>query len=409
MSTHSQRTVFYDRHVGSDGRIVDFAGWQMPIQYSGGIVAEHLATRKGSGLFDVSHMGRFRVTGGGAIAFLRAVLTNDCENLEPGCAHYTILANEAGGAIDDAFLYRPATDKFLLVVNASNKDKDWTHLQALAADFSDVNLEDVSEAVAMMALQGPKSESILQSLVTGGTMPAPKRNAIGKIMIGETEVCAARTGYTGESVCFELFMTVDEAVSVWDKLIEAGAVPVGLGARDTLRLEAGLPLYGHELGIGKDGVELGVYTIAQAPFAVSFDDPNRNFIGRAALESQAQARLFYKTGDFSDILNLPKVARQVRLLDKGIARDGAEVYYEDNPVGWVSSGTMVPYWEYEASDDRIQLADTHAQRAVGLCLLSPEVPIGAVVEVDVRGRRLKAEVVKKNLENRKGKIAYAIV
>lgn len=409
MSTQSQRTIFYGRHVELGGKIVDFAGWQMPIQYQQGIVAEHLATRKGAGLFDVSHMGRFRITGSGAISFLRAVLTNDCEKLPPACAHYTILANEAGGAIDDAFLYRPATDKFLLVVNASNKAKDWAHLQQQVKSFEDVSLEDVSDAVAMVALQGPASESILQSLVTGGTMPEPKRNAIGKIMIGETEVCAARTGYTGESVCFELFMAVDEAVAVWDKLIDAGALPVGLGARDTLRLEAGLPLYGHELGIGKDGEELGVYTIPQAPFAVSFEDPNRSFIGRTALEAQAQARLFYKTGDFSDILHLPKVARQVRLLDKGIARDGAEVYCDDTLIGWVSSGTMVPYWEYEAADDNVQLADTHAQRAVGLCLLSPEVPIGAIVEIDVRGRRLKAEVVTKNLENRKGSTTYAVL
>lgn len=409
MSEQAKRTVFYDQHVDLGARIVDFSGWQMPIQYSQGIVAEHLATRKHAGLFDVSHMGRFRVTGSGAEAFLRKVLTNDCEKLAPGVAHYTILANEAGGAIDDAFLYRPTEDKFLLVFNASNKDKDWAHLQSLLGDFSDVVLEDVSDEVAMVALQGPASESILQSLVNAGTMPAPQRNSIGQFPIGDVEICAARTGYTGEPVCFELFMAVSDAPEIWNKLIDAGAAPVGLGARDTLRLEAGLPLYGHELGTGKDGEEIPIYAIPQSPFAISFDDPNRAFIGRAALEAQAQARVFYKVKDFSDVLTLPKVVRKIRLLDKGIARDGAEIYFEDDVVGWVSSGTMVPHWGVELNGETAHLTDEHTQRAVGLCLISPEVPMGATVEVDVRGRRLKAVVVVKNLENRKGNVTYAVV
>lgn len=409
MSEQVKRTFFYDRHVAFGGKMVDFAGWEMPIQYSQGIVAEHLATRKQAGLFDVSHMGRFRLTGSGAPAFLRRVLTNDCERLAVGSAHYTILANETGGAIDDAFLYRPAADKYLLVVNASNKDKDWSHLQTQLADFSDVTLEDVSDEVAMAALQGPAAETVLQSIMTGGTLPAPPRNSLGKVMVGDAEICAARTGYTGESVCFELFMDAANAVAVWDKLIDAGAAPVGLGARDTLRLEAGLPLYGHELGLGKDGRDIPVYAIPQAPFAVSFDDPNRDFIGRTSLEAQAQARIFYKSGDFSGVLTLPKVVRKIRLLDRGIARDGADVYFEDTLIGWVSSGTMVPYWHYELADDTVKLGDTHAQRAVGLCLVNPDVPVGSQVEIDVRGRRLKAEIVVKNLENRKGEITYAIV
>lgn len=409
MSKQPQRTVFYERHAALGGKIVDFAGWQMPIQYPPGIVAEHLATRRHAGLFDVSHMGRFRLTGAAALEFLRKVLTNDAERLAVGQAHYTILAEERGTAIDDAFLYRPRRDVYLLVVNASNKEKDWSHLQALAADFPDVVLEDVSGDVAMLALQGPAAERILQLVNANGSVPPPKRNAVGKMMIGSTEVCVARTGYTGEPVCFELFMDAARAVRVWDQLIEAGAAPVGLGARDTLRLEAGLPLYGHELGTGKDGQPIPVFTIAQAPFAVSFEDPNREFIGRAGLEFQAQARMFYKTGDFSDTSSLPKVVRPIRLLDKGIARDGADVYHEGKLVGWVSSGTMVPYWHYAAAGETVRLNPTHAQRAIGLCLLSPQVPVAATVEVDVRGRRLKAEVVKKNLENRKGNIACAVI
>ena len=270
-------------------------------------------------------------------------------------------------------------------------------------------LADVSDTVAMLALQGPKSETVLQSLVTGGTLPAPTRNAIGTITVSDVEIWAARTGYTGESVCFELFIPADGALAVWDKLTQAGAGPVGLGARDTLRLEAGLPLYGHELGIGKDGREIPVYAIAQAGFAISFTNPERQFIGRPALEKQAQAKMFYKSHDFSDITALPKVVRQMRLLDKGIARDGAVVYHEECSVGWVSSGTMVPFWEYKKNGQSVQLTDEHSQRAVGLCMIAPSVPVDAKIEVQVRGRKLKAEVVAKNLENRKGSIAYAVL
>ncbi len=402
-----KQTLFIDRHTALGAKIVDFAGWQMPIQYPEGIVAEHLTTRRSAGLFDVSHMGRFSLTGKGASAFLRHILTNDCEKLVPGQAHYTILANDAGGAIDDAFLYHLSQGRFLLVVNASNKDKDWSHLQQQLGKFPDVVLEDVSDALAMLALQGPQSEDILQSLVTAGTLPQPARNALSKTAIGKAEVWAARTGYTGEPVCFELFIPAESALMVWDKLIEAGAVPIGLGARDTLRLEAGLPLYGHELGVGKDGREIAIYTIPQAVFAMDFSDPNRRFIGRSALEAQAQVKIFYKTHDYSDTTALPKVVRQLRLLDKGIARDGSPVYYEDRPVGWVSSGTMIPYWEYRQEGTSVELTEAHSQRAVGLCIIEPQVPVGAAIEVEVRGRKLKANVVSKNLENRKGRIAYA--
>lgn len=390
--------------------MVDFAGWQMPIQYPQGIVAEHLTTRKHAGLFDVSHMGRFSLTGDGAPAFLRHVLTNDCEKLTAGQAQYTILANDTGGAIDDAFLYRLTAEKFLLVVNASNKEKDWAHLQEQVFGFSDVVLEDVSDEVAMLALQGPKSETILQSIITEGTLPEPKRNALGKVSIGGTQVWAARTGYTGEPACFELFIPAAEgALAVWDKLIEAEAGPIGLGARDTLRLEAGLPLYGHELGTGKDGKEIPIYAIAQAGFAISFTDPNRQFIGRQALEAQAHAKIFYKSQDYSETAALPKMVRQMRLLDKGIARDGAAVYYESRPVGWVSSGTMVPFWEYKKNGQAVQLTDEHSQRAVGLCMIEPNVSVGSEIEIEVRGRKLKAKIVAKNLENHQDSTAYAVI
>jgi aminomethyltransferase len=400
-----KRTPLFEKHAALGARMVDFSGWQMPIQYPDGIVAEHLATRKHAGLFDVSHMGRFQVKGDQAAAFLRYVLTNDCNRLEAGCAHYTALADQEGGAIDDAFLYRPSEDKYLLVVNASNKDKDLQYLQQQLKAFSDVVLDDVSEEVAMLALQGPRSESIMEQLVTAGTLPVPKRNAVSRFLCGGMEICAARTGYTGEPTCFELFVPAASANKVWDKLIAAGAVPVGLGARDTLRLEAGLPLYGHELGTGKDGNEIPLFAIPQARFAVSFDDEIRQFIGKESLWAQLAARDRYKGGDFSDTSVLSKIVRQIRLLEKGIARDGAVIYYQEKAVGWVSSGTMVPYWI--VNDNR--LTDEQSQRAVGLCLIQPHVPVGARVEVEVRGRKLKAKVVSKNLEKRKTNITYPII
>jgi aminomethyltransferase len=350
-------------------------------------------------------MGRFQVSGAGAPAFLRYALTNDCDRLAVGYAHYTMLANEHGGATDDAFLYRLSREKFLLVVNASNKDKDWRHLQTVLKDFDAVDFQDISTPMAMLALQGPESEAILQMLLTEGALPEPKRNALGQIKLCGVDTIVARTGYTGEPICFELFIPAESAGPVWDKLAAAGAKPIGLGARDTLRLEAGLPLYGHELGMGKDGNEIPVFVIGQAPFAVSFDDANRKFIGRAALEKQAAAKQRYKQGDFSDTAVLPKVVRQMRLLDKGVARDGAEVYYQGQLVGWVTSGTMVPYWTVK---DTI-LTDDHAQRAVGLCMIGPNIPMGSEIEIEIRGRRLKANVVLRNLENRKGDVAYAIV
>jgi aminomethyltransferase len=269
-------------------------------------------------------------------------------------------------------------------------------------------MEDVSESLAMLALQGPESDTVLQTLVTAGVLPEPKRNAVGPVTLAGVEVLAARTGYTGEPECFELFIPLDGAVPIWNKVLEAGAKPVGLGARDTLRLEAGLPLYGHELGVGPDGGQIPIYAIGQAPFAVSFEDMDRAFVGRDALQRQAAAKQRYKAGDFSDAAALPKVVRQVRLIDKGIAREGSKVYDDGQPVGWVSSGTMVPHWVCEVAGDEVQFKDDQDRRAIGLCIIDPQVALGSEIEIEVRGRMLKAEIVTRNLENRKVKRTYAL-
>ncbi len=404
-----KQTILCSRHTALGAKMVDFAGWYMPIQYPGGIVAEHLATRRNAGLFDVSHMGRFHVCGPGAIAFLQAHLTNNVLNLTPGQSHYTILANPNGGAIDDAWLYQLADADYLLIVNASNAPKDLQHLRSNIAAFDGVELTDISDTLAMVALQGPKSESILTGLIENGQLPRAKRNALSTAKLCGVDAVIARTGYTGEPICFEVFISADTVGTLWDNLIAKGAEPIGLGARDTLRLEAALPLYGHEFGLGPDGKEIPILTCPIAKFAVSFDDAKGDYPGRTALLRQAEALKRYAAGDFSRTADLPGIIRPFRLADNGIARAGAVVYDQDGPVGFVTSGTMAPYWIPATSEDTMRLTDQRGQRAVGLVMVSSTVPADALLEVDVRGRRLKMQLVRRNLENRKSDTAFAVV
>jgi len=288
------RTVFYDRHVARGAKMVEFAGWEMPIQYPEGIVSEHLATRRGAGLFDVSHMGRFVFRGEGALAFLQHALTNNAAALRVGESQYTIIPNEAGGAVDDAYLYRFFEDSYLLVVNASNREKDRDHFQNILPEFKDAELTDRTEEMAMLSLQGPLSKKILLEVMEDGRLPDPVRNALSRITIRGAEILVARTGYTGEPVCFELFIKRDDALMIWDLLLERGAVPIALGARDTLRLEAALPLYGHEFGVDPDGKEIPIFAVALGNVAVSFSPLKGDFIGRKALLKQWEARRLIK-------------------------------------------------------------------------------------------------------------------
>ncbi|MHC4985810.1 MAG: aminomethyltransferase family protein, partial [Planctomycetota bacterium] len=221
------RTPFYDCHVALAAKLVEFGGWDMPVQYPTGAVAEHLATRTSAGLFDVAHMGRFAVRGPGAVAFLQHALTNDAAALAEWSAQYTLLATPTGGAVDDAFLYRRAGDDYLLVVNAANRDKDWAHLQSLPA-AGEFELTDVTGEIAMLALQGPASQSILEGLITDGALPKAQRNAAGEAHLAGAPTLITRTGYTGEAVCFELFFPAAQAEIVWNALLNAGATPVGL-------------------------------------------------------------------------------------------------------------------------------------------------------------------------------------
>ena len=218
--TTLHRTIFFEQHKNLGATLVEFGGWEMPIQYPDGILKEHMATREGAGLFDVSHMGRLFFKGKDTLPFLQHVLTNNAQALEVGESQYTLIQNENGGAFDDAYLYRFREEEYLLVVNASNREKDVTHLLEIIEDFPDVSMSDRSSEVAMISLQGPLSKTILEQLVSHGYLPEPARNHLSIVEIEGSEVLLARTGYTGEPIGFELFIENKNAEKTWDLLLE---------------------------------------------------------------------------------------------------------------------------------------------------------------------------------------------
>ncbi|RJQ86933.1 MAG: glycine cleavage system aminomethyltransferase GcvT [Desulfobacteraceae bacterium] len=387
------QTPLFARHVGLGARMVPFGGWEMPLQYASGIFEEHLATRRQAGLFDVSHMGRLVIRGDEALAFLQFALTNNAAALDVGRSHYTMIPDDKGGAVDDAYLCRFFDDHYLLVVNAANLATDWEHLQAVRARFKTVELIDRTREIAMFSLQGPRSKNILAGIIEQGALPEPKRNALSIVRCAGTEVWLSRTGYTGEPLCFEMFMPADGALPVWDLLIKHGALPVGLGARDTLRLEAGLPLYGHELGLDPEGRPIPIFANGLARFAVSFAPLKGEFIGQPALQRQFQAVQQFMRGRFEALPDLPRRIYCIELIDKGIARAGAQVFKEDVPLGWITSGTMVPYWQYGGQGIASAIGEQSGRRAIGLALIDSRIREGTVIDVDVRGKRLKAGVM----------------
>lgn len=387
------QTVLYGRHVTLGATLVDFGGWRMPLHYRTGIVEEHLATRAGAGLFDVSHMGRFSLSGSGALPFLQHVLTSNAAALLPGFAQYTLLPTAGGGARDDAYLYRFRADEYLLVVNAANRDADWRYLQERLPDFPGAVMEDRSGAVAMLALQGPRSREILQGVITAGSLPEPLKNALGEVTIAGMAVPLSRTGYTGEPLGFECFPAAADAPRLWDLLLARGAVPVGLGARDTLRLEAGLPLYGHELGRDPAGAEIPVFASPLARFAVSFSPLKGDFVGREALAAQFSALARIRERDFSALAALPRMVMPFALLGKGIARAGCAVFRDGEAVGTVTSGTMVPFWKTAGEGLATRFTGEREMRAIGLMLADSRLQEGDEVMVEIRGSRVAARVV----------------
>lgn len=387
-----KRTQLYDVHVSAGATMVDFGGWEMPIQYPSGIIAEHLYTRQVCGLFDVSHMGRLLIEGPQRKEFLQHVLTSNVSALDLNMAQYCIIPNENGGAVDDAYLYLFQEDSYLLVVNAANIDKDLEHLNRALSGF-DCTITNISDQWASIAVQGPKSKEMLMTL-SGGESPTkePTKNSLGTVSLEGRQARIAKTGYTGEPLGYEVYVRSEDAVWLWNRLVELGARPAGLGARDTLRMEASFPLYGHEMGTAPDGTEIPIFAVPLAKFAVSFSQQKGDFIGRAALERQHQAFIRHMDRDFSDMSALPRRIAPIALLDRGVMRAGMEIYKGDKLVGWVTSGTMVPYFKTQGEGLSTVILEASGKRAIGLCYIDSDVLVDDTVEVDIRGKRLKAVI-----------------
>ena len=386
-----KRTQLYETHVAAGASMVDFGGWEMPVQYPTGIVAEHLYTRHFCSLFDVSHMGRLLIEGPERLAFLQHVLSSNVAGLDLNMAQYCILPDEDGGAVDDAYLYRFEEERFLLVVNAANTEKDLMHLRSVVKDY-DCTITDITSRWASIAVQGPKSKDLLTTLSGGVQVTEPMKNALNTLTFEGHEVKVAKTGYTGEPLGYEVYCRSEDAAWLWNRLVELGARPAGLGARDTLRMEAGFPLYGHEMGVDPDGQGMPIFAVPLAKFAVSFAPQKGEFIGRKALERQFDAFRRIMNRDFRDLSALPKRIFPITLLDRGVMRAGMPVYRGEKQIGWITSGTMVPYYVAEGEGLETVITQETAKRAIGLCYVDSDVLTDDVVEVDIRGRRLKAVI-----------------
>ena len=377
-----KRTQLFEAHVAAGGTLVDFGGWEMPIQYPTGIVTEHLTTRSGCGIFDVSHMGRLLIEGPDRLAFMQHVLSSNVALVKPGRAQYCMIPNENGGAVDDAYVYMYDEDRYMLVVNASNTDKDLAHFATILPAYN-CTVTNMTDKCASIAVQGPDTDKILSQLIGGPVPVGPKKNDLGFAMMEGRKVWLSRTGYTGEPIGYELFIESAEAMWLWNRLMELGAKPIALGARDTLRLEAGLPLYGHEMGEAPDGSEIKIFSVPLSRFAVSFAEEKGEFIGKKALEDQKA--------------NLTTKIVPIALIDRGVIRAGMEIYKNGEKAGWVTSGTMVPYWNYEGEGAETKLLETNGKRSIGFACIEGNPQVGDEVFVDVRGKKLKAVVVAKHM------------
>lgn len=347
-----QKTPLYRQHELLGGKIVPFAGYLLPVQYPSGVIAEHRAVREEAGIFDVSHMGEAVLEGPDAVANLDRLLTNRFGDLKVGGARYAVMLYEDGGAVDDLIVYRRGEERFLIVLNAANKDKDVAWMKDHL--FGDAAFADVSGGVAQIALQGPKSKEVMARVADLEALPEKYYTFTEPAAVAGVPCMVSRTGYTGE-FGYEIYMEPQGAETVWTALLEAGAKPCGLGARDTLRLEAAMPLYGHELSAGIDPLTAGL------GFAVKLDKPD--FIGKAALEA----------------LGVPDKARVgLKVTGRGIVREHEPVFLGDVQIGETTSGTHCPTLN-------VGCAMAYVDRA--------HAAAGTAAEVEVRGRRVPVEIV----------------
>ena len=350
-----QKTPFHGIHVALGAKMVPFAGFEMPVQYPTGITVEHKTVRESCGVFDVSHMGEFEVTGKDAVPFVNFVTTNDVAALAIGQVHYSTILNERGTIEDDCLVYRFA-DKLMMVVNASNRAKDLAHITKYAGKF-DVKLRDVSDDIALLALQGPQTASILQPL-TRTDLSAIKYYHFAEGEVAGVKAIISRTGYTGEDG-FELYHAAKDAIPLWNALMKTGKiVPVGLGSRDSLRLEMGMALYGNDIDDGTTPLEANLGWLVKMK--------KGDFVGRAALEAQKAAGIPRKLIGFTSE-------------ERAFPRHGYPVFVNGSPSGEVRSGTLSP--------------------SLGIPIGTAYVPAasaaeGSALEIEIRGKRVAARVVK---------------
>ena len=350
------RTPLHDVHVRLGGKMVPFAGYEMPVQYPGGVMAEHKAVRAACGLFDVSHMGEFVVRGPQAVELVNHVCTNDVTKLAEGQAHYSAILNERGTFEDDCLVYRRAGD-LMVVVNASNVAKDLAIFEAHARGL-DATIEDVSERVALLALQGPTAQQVLARHTAADLDALKYYHFTVAEVAGRPDVIVSRTGYTGEDG-FELYLPAEHAVAVWEALTRDGDVaPCGLGARDTLRLEMGMALYGNDIDAGVTPYEANLGWVVKLQ--------KGDFVGREALQRQKEQGVPRKLVGFT-------------FDDRAIPRHGYPVFHDGQPSGEVRSGTMSPTLGIP----------------IGTCYLPATATAeGTTFEVEIRGKRVPARVVK---------------
>ena len=350
-----RKTPLYETHLELGAKIINFGGYLMPVQYRPGIKAEHMSVREAAGLFDICHMGQIFCRGPRAMEALNMLLTNDYTSLKVGSARYANMLNEDGGILDDVIVYRLDEEEYMIAVNAGTKEKDfrWMTEHSFGAE-----IEHAFERMGSLALQGPKSGEILRKLCAEETLPSKNYTIKTDCEIQGIPCMIARTGYTGE-FGFEIFLPLEHAVTVWKRILEAGkeegVMPVGLGARDTLRLEAGMPLYGNDLTEKTTPLEAGL------TYGIKME--KSDFIGKKALVERGE----------------PRVRRVgLKVTGRGIVREHQDLYRNGEKVGSTTSGTFAPY----------------LKQAVAMGYVSAEYTApGTLLEADVRGRRVEVEIV----------------
>jgi len=348
------KTPLYDAHIKYGGKMVPFAGYCLPVQYAG-LVSEHNAVRNSAGIFDVSHMSEIFIEGEDALAFVNMVFSNDFTKMEQGRVRYAVMMNDKGGIVDDMVLYKESDEKFIVVGNGANREKDVNWIKS--KQTGNVSVEDLSDNYAQMAIQGPKSREILAKLTNESQIPGKYYSFLHGTVAGKKAIIS-QTGYTGEHG-YEIYVAPEAALEVWESFMDAGKeygiVICGLGARDTLRLEASMPLYGHEMSDEITPLEAGL------SFAVKMN--KADFIGKEALE---------KIGDTG------KCRVGIKVTGKGIAREENEILVDGKAVGFTTSGTHAPYLGYPVAMGYVQ---------------NEYSAVGTQIVINVRGRMVEAEII----------------